>query len=411
MSSSSERSRQSAVPGLLPLRLRSPEILLETKCCISECQYSNSVKTESSQGLSLEVSFQFRDPPALSRCFVRCYDLTGSQRLAEGPRVVCAAGGLALLDIPFSDEDIHPSYSDYFIYRAGPGSPSIHLLPRPYPTDYQLDMVAVLPICDGSDDYAVVFPHLDYFMLEDRNHYTLHIYRSDRKAWRTQVACIAEKETQDARNKLVVNDTTSVVYAGNGLIGWINLWSGIVICNVLDKKPTISFVPVPVPDQFRWKFDEFNIRPYRDMTIYNGLIKFIELKFHRGPAFNVKRRDDEGWMATIWTRPISSDVWNEGLTFDTSDIVVTDPCFRHLLPEIVNDESKLKLDKLMSGGPTLSLNDDHTVYILAKMSLFDPAAFVLTLNTRSLTLESCAPCRGENILGFEPGYVPFALFS
>jgi hypothetical protein len=318
---------------------------------------------------------------------------------------------LALLDVPFSGDGIHPPCSDYFIYRAGGGSPSLHLLPRPYPTGFKLNMVAVLPICDGSDDYAVVFPHLDYFMLEDRNHYTLHIYRSDRKAWRTQVACIAEKETQDARNKLVVNDTTSVVYAGNGLIGWINLCSGVVICNVLDKKPTISFVPVPVPDQFRRKFDEFNIRPYRDMTIYNGVIKFFELKYHRDPAFNVKRRDDEGWMATIWTRPISSDAWNEGLTFDTSDIVVTDPGFRHLLPEMVNEENKLKLEKLMSGGPTLSLNDDHTVYILAKMSLFDPEAFVLALNTRSLTLESCAPCRGENILGFEPDYVPFPLFS
>lgn len=273
-------------------------------------------------------------------------------------------------------------------------------------------MVAVLPVCDGTDDFAVVFPDVDNFMLEDQNHYTLHIYRSDTRAWSAQVACIAEEETEDARNKLVAaHAATSVVYAGAGLIGWINLSSGVVLCNVLDKKPTISFVPAPVPDQFRRKFDEFNIRPYRDMTIYNGVIKFIELKYHRDPAFNVKRRDDEGWMATIWTRPISSDVWNEGLTFDTSDIVVTDPSFRHLLPEMVNEENKLKLDKLMSGGPTLSLNDDHTVYILAKMSLFDPEAFVLALNTRSLTLESCAPCRGENILGFESNYVPFALFS
>jgi hypothetical protein len=77
----------------------------------------------------------------------------------------------------------------------------------------------------------------------------------------------------------------------------------------------------------------------------------------------------------------------------------------------LNDENKVNWEKLMSGGPTLSLNDDHTVYILAKMSLFDPTAFVLTLNIRSSTLEACAPFCGENILGFEPDYVPFALFS
>ncbi|KAM0832700.1 hypothetical protein ACQ4PT_064733 [Festuca glaucescens] len=295
---------------------------------------------------------------------------------------------------------------------TGGGSPSLHLLPRPYPTNYNLNMVAVLPVCDGSDDFAVVFPDVEYFMLEDCNHYTLHIYRSDTRAWSAQVACIAEEETEDARNKLVAaHDATSVVYAGTRLIGWINLWTGAVICNVLDTNPTIRFVPVPPKEFYLDYIAEINIRPFRHMTIYNGVIKFIELKYHRGPTFNVKRRDDEGWMATIWTRPISSDVWNEGLTFDTSEIVVTGPGFRHLLPEMVNEENKLKLDKLMSGGPTLSLNDDHTVYILAKMSLFDPSAFVLALNTRSLTLESCAPCRGENILGFEPDYVPFALFS
>jgi hypothetical protein len=273
-------------------------------------------------------------------------------------------------------------------------------------------MVAVLPVCDGSDDFAVVFPDIDHFMLQDQNHYTLHIYRSDTRAWSAQVACIAEEETEDTRNKLVATyDATSVVYAGSGLIGWINLWTGAVLCNVLDTNPTIRFVPVPLNKFYLDYIAEINIRPFPHMTIYNGVIKFIELKYHRGPVFNVKRRDDEGWMATIWTRSISSDVWNEGLTFDTSDIVVTDPSFRHLLPEMVNEENKLKLEKLMSGGPTLSLNDDHTVYILAKMSLFDPSAFVLALNTRSLTLESCAPCRGENILGFESNYVPFALFS
>ncbi|KAM0832701.1 hypothetical protein ACQ4PT_064734 [Festuca glaucescens] len=408
-----------ASSSTVPLRVRSPEILLHPTCCIGDChQNPNSARTESSQGLSLEVSFQISDPPALSHCFVRCHDLAkvtrkNSPSAEEEPFIVAASGGLALLDITFSGDDgIHPPCSDYFVYRAGGGSPSLHLLPGPYPTRYKLNMVTVLPVCDGSDDYAVVFPDVEYLMHEDRNNYTLHIYRSDTRAWSAQVACIAEEETEDARNKLVAaHVATSVVYAGSGLIGWIHLWMGAVKCNVLDTNPTIRFVPVPLNEFYLDYIAEINIQPFRHMTIYNGVIKFIELKYHRGPAFNVKRRDDEAWMATIWTRPISSDVWNEGLTFDTSDIVVTDPGFWHLLPEMVNEKNKLKLDKLMSGGPTLSLNDDHTVYILAKMSLFDPSAFVLALNTRSLMLESCAPCRGENILGFEPDYVPFALFS
>lgn len=148
------------------------------------------------------------------------------------------------------------------------------------------------------------------------------------------------------------------------------------------------------------------------MTIYNGVMKFIDLKFHAGAAFNVKRRDEQGWMATIWTRPIYSDVWHEGLTFDTSDISVTDSSFLNLLPEILVEEKLLTWKNFSCGAPTLSLHDDDIVYILVvKMNSCHPTTFLLTVNTRSLMLESCAQCFGEMLELFEPSYVPSVLSS
>jgi hypothetical protein len=176
---------------------------------------------------------------------------------------------------------------------------------------------------------------------------------------------------------------TSVVYAGSGILGWIDLWRGILLCNVLDEKPVARFVPLPVPQPGETPTDlvfddDFNPRPYRHVTIYNGVMKFIDLKFHAEDAFNVKRQDDQGWMATIWTRPISSDVWQEGLTFDTSDISVTDSSFLHLLPEILVEDKKLTWKNFSCGAPTLSLLDDNIVHILVvKMNSCRPTTLLL----------------------------------
>ncbi|KAM0902323.1 hypothetical protein ACQ4PT_019365 [Festuca glaucescens] len=402
-----------------------PEILLDQDCRISYCHNSTSATTENSEGLSVDVSFQIRDPPALSLCFVRCNDLTGQQRLCgeHQPSILSVAGGSVLLLIPFCDDGININrccYMEYFVYRAGPGAPSLRLLPAPYPPSCSMK-VAILPICDDGveEHYAVVFPFVQFVVLDSRHHYTLYIYRSDSKAWCTQVARIAEDmETQNATLKLALHYPTSVVHAGSGLIGWVDLWWGVLLCNVLDENPAIRFVAVPVPEpckpltEFFVKFEDQNCakRPYRQMTVHNGVMKFIELEYHTA-RFNTKRRDDHGWMATTWTRPISSDVWHEVLTFDTSDISVTDWSSMHLLlPEIFDGEKKLTWEKFISGAPTLSLHDDHIVYIVVK-SVWHQTAFVLAVNTRSLTLESGAQCLGEMIASLEPTYVPCALSS
>ena len=284
---------------LLPHRSRHPEILLDWTCRIGHSGNSTSARTQNSQGLSVEVSFKFCDPPALSLCFARWYDLNGSQRLAGEPSIRAAAGSFVLLAIAFSD-GINPLYTDYFVYRAGPGAPSLYLLPRPYPARFSMNMVAVLPIGDdGGEHYDVVFPAVAFLVLESRHHYALHIYRSDSKAWCTRVAQIAgDAETQNATVKVSLHFPTSVVYAGSGVIGWVDLWWGVLLCNVLDEQPRIRFLAAPVPEpceptEFFVEYRNPNPRPYRQMTMYNGVMKFIELNY------------DQGWMATTWTRSIS----------------------------------------------------------------------------------------------------------
>ena len=225
---------------------------------MGELKNSTTAKSKNSKGVHLEVSFEAVDPPAISLCV----DQTGD-RLAAQPRILGVTGGFVLLAITFSDS-VNPylRFIDYFVYKAGPDFASLHLLARPYPSSVSQNMAAILPVSDNSEDFAAIFPHVEYFRLESRKHYTLHIYRSDANDWHTQVAHIAEdNETRIAKRKLLLHDAMSVAYAEKGIIGWIDLWWGILLCNVLDKKPTIRFVPLPVPEpcdssEFHLKFRE-----------------------------------------------------------------------------------------------------------------------------------------------------------
>ncbi|XP_037428849.1 uncharacterized protein LOC119294706 isoform X3 [Triticum dicoccoides] len=374
---------------------RHPQILLDRRCLVGQLKNSTTAKSKNSKGVHLEVSFEAADPPAISLCLVSCVDQTGD-RLAAQPRILGVTGGFVLLAITFSDS-VNPylRFIDYFVYKAGPDFASLHLLARPYPSSFSPNLAAILPVCDNSEDFAVIFPHVEYFRLESRKHYTLHIYRSDTNDWHSQVACIAEDdETRNARDKLLLHNTMSVAYAEKGIIGWIDLWWGILLCNVLDKKPTIRFVPLPVPEpcdtsEFHLMFENLTPRPHRHVTIFNDLIKCVELDFHVQDAFcNMKRAKDYGWMAKTWTRSIYSDVWCDGLTIDTSEISFTDSSLPNLLPGMFDEENNLTWKKLTSAGPTLSLLDDNVIYIMAKESMCHPTAYVLTVDTKSLKLES-----------------------
>ncbi|XP_037419038.1 uncharacterized protein LOC119283707 [Triticum dicoccoides] len=93
-------------------------------------------------------------------------------------------------------------------------------------------------------------------------------------------------------------------------------------------------------------------------------------------------------MAKTWTRSIYSDVWCDGLMIDTSEISFTDSSLPNLLPGMFDEENNLTWKKLTSAGPTLSLLDDNVIYIMAKERMCHPTAYVLTVDTKSLKLES-----------------------
>ena len=98
----------------------------------------------------------------------------------------------------------------------------------------------------------------------------------------------------------VEHQASRVISVGGGVLGWVDLWNGILLCNVLDENPLMRLMQWPVEPsddllEFGWELNHIDPRPYRDVAVVNGLILFVEMR----------QVANQVWTATIWIRMVS----------------------------------------------------------------------------------------------------------
>uniref|UniRef100_A0A0E0B6M0 DUF1618 domain-containing protein n=1 Tax=Oryza glumipatula TaxID=40148 RepID=A0A0E0B6M0_9ORYZ len=184
------------------------------------------------------------------------------------------------------------------------------------------------------------------------------------------------------------HDTYKVITLGGGFMAWVELWRGILLCNVLLDDSEPHFIPLPPP----LKADNELIgdaQEFRDIAVVQGYIKYVE----------IQSCISDGWVAATWSRKITLDSWEGGWRKDC-ELHVSD--ISGSLPELLGDEeartAQLNLQSLHTGNPTTSLQDDDVVYFLAKVGLRDDKSYVLAVNMRSKTLQGAACFGAERVL-------------
>uniref|UniRef100_A0A453DW75 DUF1618 domain-containing protein n=1 Tax=Aegilops tauschii subsp. strangulata TaxID=200361 RepID=A0A453DW75_AEGTS len=106
------------------------------------------------------------------------------------------------------------------------------------------------------------------------------------------------------------------------------------------------------------------------------------------------------WKATTWNRKLSWCAWRDGHTVDVAEISVDTNRYSALLPELLNDETKqLELKNLIFINPTLSIQDDHLLYIRAKVKAQDDTSWVLALDMKHASLNALAPVSTQPFCG------------
>ncbi|EMS66881.1 hypothetical protein TRIUR3_05693 [Triticum urartu] len=74
-----------------------------------------------------------------------------------------------------------------------------------------------------------------------------------------------------------------VIAVGADSLGWVDLWWGIVVCNLADDDEgfTTRFVPLPGPTPGNeHRFAACCVWSLRDVVCVGDLLKFVEIHFH-----------------------------------------------------------------------------------------------------------------------------------
>uniref|UniRef100_A0A8I7BBP9 DUF1618 domain-containing protein n=1 Tax=Hordeum vulgare subsp. vulgare TaxID=112509 RepID=A0A8I7BBP9_HORVV len=181
------------------------------------------------------------------------------------PKVISAEANLILFCLSVTPcVFFNPRYRDYFLYRAHPRNPSLDLVPHPYPNSFRDHEVALLSL-DG-DEYAVAaltsrcdtvaFDEDD--TLNDKE-FDLHLYRSSKaqEGWTSKVVSVAQprRDSVCPVDRGLYHETTKVIILERGrlaMVGWVDLWRGILVCSVLQENPVLHDILLPPPARGNW---------------------------------------------------------------------------------------------------------------------------------------------------------------
>ncbi|CAN6330076.1 unnamed protein product [Urochloa humidicola] len=429
-------------------------VLLDKTAYISAAAVSNATTAigELSTGRRIHVSLCLARPPRLSYL---CAYFPGTARptsgtrycrsdtpavrcIKEAPQVISTHVDLALLRVPLPGAlDLsNPRRHDYFVYtaRPRPGASSLDRLPHPHPKGaaFQDNEVAIFRCSPGDGNSSSRYLIAGLRNTIDGDKFKLQRYDSDTCIWTSTLLPVHAPVRDDVlpipstATELIFHDTTKAIVLGGprATIGWVDLWRGILHCDVLDEKPVLRDVPLPKPARAnRRSFCRGCPHRYREIAVVtlpagNAEIKYVEMETRPGEDLPPPRQppadsdDDSGsdydddedlnvapyWKATIWTMPVPVGSWKDwhkdrDCRVDVIDIVVDNPSHTDLLlplPRLSTDpeSATMSLRRLLTAYPTLELdtNGDLVIYLLSKVDSMDNEGWVIAVGARDKKL-------------------------
>lgn len=376
--------------------------LLDTAAYIADRKNGTFAGTTTRTNQAVGVSFWLAEPPAVSHLCVHCPGMKVTDFLDE-PLVVCSGKDMAVIRVAYARgarpvervQDMGLIDIDYLVYRVLDGNPSLQVLPNPKPVYFDPNEIGFLP-SDGGDFYlAVVHPRR--VLLQ----YDLHIFSSKTNRWTTSLALL-EPPSPKHKTEYLLHQTDRVIAVGGSLLGWVDLWRGIMLCDVLDSAPVLHYIqfPMPMDGNIGRYYLKVSARAVRDVSSSNGFIKLIELEESMGLADD--GRPPNGWTAVSWKTKAHCKIWtkNHEAYVDASSILHVQ---RQKYPEISAPEAPAVV------GPLWSMHDDDIFYLMSKANVKDQYGIAITVNMMKNTVEDVTSFPAERLFFFKHAYHPFAL--
>ncbi|TVU47531.1 hypothetical protein EJB05_07135, partial [Eragrostis curvula] len=404
------------------------------------------------------ATFHAARPPAFSFFSVYCPGIPRPGKEPEDiflkPKFVSQDADLVVLCVPRDMRArMENFFSDYFVYRVNPERPKLDLLPNPFPAALEDNEIAVLSC--GDEEYVVAALRIMSGSDDSKPTFKLRLYRSTTNGetgiWTSQELSLEEPMRDkvcpipETAERQMYHRTTKVITLGdeNGTIGWVDLWRGIILCDVLSERPKLRDLPLPLPAEGNLSYF-LNYWPsyFRDITVNQrkDTIKYVEMEItppqemflvpsgsddsdsddsdsddsvhYQGVPHSI---DPGTWTATTWAMPIPAASWNDwrpgcSVSLDSLripsgkrrvhkslDRILTAGCFEE--QEATGARATtLSLGCLCVSYPTLSILDDDVLYILSTGTRMESIGALVNVDVRAKTL------KGVQELGTNRGF-------
>ena len=180
-------------------------------------------------------------------------------------------------------------------------------------------------------------------------------------------------------------------------MGWVDLWGGMLICDVLGKNPVLQYVPLPTPVIHNVS-GLGSPKTVRDIVSVKGTVRYFVMNI----KVMLDTKATKGWLATTWSsRAEGTWKWQREFTVDISDVVIDSNDHIKLLPSLKHKEVMEPTLSLQAASPALSLEDDNLVYLMAKVHRMDDKAWILAIDMKDQSLKAMAEFDAERTLGLD----------
>ncbi|KAE8799296.1 hypothetical protein D1007_25427 [Hordeum vulgare] len=283
-------------------------------------------------------------------------------------------------------------FSQYYIYHpvrdhGGDGRLELYRIEQPNNMRLVNECCAVGLISHGGG-YIVAG-----LTMQEKGEFQLYIFSSETRAWtiKKPVLSLADGAT-DLGDYM---PDMAIAVGGGGAMAFVNLWNGILFCNVLDsgEHPELCYLRLPSAELCRPHMN-YELQPRDiafDMSSNTIHIRFVEVVC---PSFSV------GWHVSTWTTTTTAmspwrqqeKGWQQVTKLYDHELLVADGVSTDgLLPE-VSELADMTFGNLLVDMPMLSLHENKIICFLAKHHIADYEVWAIAVDMETKKL------KGVNLL-------------
>ncbi|XP_066324127.1 uncharacterized protein [Miscanthus floridulus] len=346
-------------------------------------------------GQLIKVTFCLAKTPLLSHFCIHCPGM-GPEKFGTEPSIFATEERFALLPSSGSPSSVHPARCFRNTVITSSTRPAASAAP---PRSHRCFSCSPILTLWNSLTTRLICPRRTTAPKRNWCLYKLHLFSGEADNWTSRVVSCDPPLPQ--RYSFWCIDKVITIDTKRGLMGWVDLWRGILICDVLSKNPVLQYVPLPTPVVCHVPgMGSPDI--VRDMVAVRGTVRYFEMK----PKVIVETRRIQGWIATTWSTWIEhSWKWHEECILDVFDVVIDRNNHIELLASPKGNDNTKPILSLRVASPALSLEDDYLVYFMAKIDSSDDNAWIISVDMKNQSLQGVAEFSAERTMGVQCNYL------